>query len=59
MDKRWASRKFLLAAAAFVAGIPLLCAGLISADQWVTLTTWIVGLYGLANVSDQAVTKNG
>lgn len=58
-DTRYASRKFMLAAAAFVAGIPLLCVGLISADQWVSYTTWVVGLYCAANVGDQAVTKNG
>lgn len=56
-DSRYASRKFLLASAAFVAGTSLLVAGLISPDQWVSFTTWVVGLYLAGNVADQAVTK--
>ena len=57
MDARYASRKFVLSCAAFLAGTGLLIAGLISSDQWVTFTQWIVGLYLAANVGDQAVTK--
>lgn len=59
MDRRYQSRKFLLAGAAFLAGVPLLCVGLISADQWVSYTTWVVGLYMAGNVTDQAVSKDG
>jgi len=57
-DSKWASRKFALACAAFVAAIPLLCAGLITSDQWISFNTWLVGLYFVANVS-QKVGTNG
>jgi hypothetical protein len=56
-DARFASRKFLLAACAFVSGIPLLCAGQISSAQWVSYTTWVLGLYFGANVADTFVDR--
>ena len=56
MDTRYASRKFILACAAFVAALPLLAVGLITSDQWVSFNTWLLGLYMAANVGDQAVT---
>lgn len=55
-DTRYASRKFILASAAFVVAVPLLAFDLITSEQWVSFTTWIVGLYLAANVGDQAVT---
>lgn len=55
-DKRYASRKFILACAAFVAALALLATKLITSDQWVSFNTWLLGLYLAANVGDQAVT---
>jgi len=56
-DRRYLSRKFWLAAAVYATGVPLLCFGLLTPDQWVSLTTWVLGLYLGANVADQAATK--
>lgn len=55
-DKRFASRKFILACAAFLAALALLAVGLITSEQWVSFNTWLLGLYLAANVGDQAVT---
>ena len=51
-DRRYASRKFILAAAAFLAGGGFLLGGLISPEQWQTFIQWIVGLYMVGNVGD-------
>lgn len=56
-DRRFASRKFLLAAAGFVAGVVFFSIGFMTADQWIGWTTWLTGLYLVGNVADQAVTK--
>jgi len=56
-DRRFASRKFLLTAAVYVTSVPLVCLGLLTPDQWISLVTWLCGLYFAANVGDQAVTK--
>lgn len=57
MDRRYASRKFALAAAAFLAGVTFYAIGMMTTEQWTSFTTWVVGLYLGANVADQAVTK--
>lgn len=57
MDKRYASRKFILAAAAFLAGVVFYALARMTTPEWVGYTTWICGLYFAANVGDQAVTK--
>lgn len=57
IDRRFASRKFLLTCVAYATGVPLVCVGILTPDQWVSFTTWVLGLYLAANVSDQAVTK--
>lgn len=57
MDNKFQSRKFILACAAFVAAIPLLCVGLITSDQWISFNTWLVGLYLAANVTQKATTN--
>lgn len=57
METKFASRKWILACAAFLAATGLLIAGLLSPDQWVSFTTWVVGLYCAANVTQKAVTK--
>jgi uncharacterized membrane protein YiaA len=57
MDNRYASRKFLLACAAFVAGLVFFAIGKIDAAQWLSQSAWVLGLYLAGNVGDQAVTK--
>jgi outer membrane lipopolysaccharide assembly protein LptE/RlpB len=52
MDRRYASRKFLLAVAAFLAACGFLLAGKIDAAQWIAFVEWIVGLYMAGNVGD-------
>lgn len=52
MDKRYASRKFGLAVAVFVAATSLLLLGSITAQQWVEVVSWDVGLYMAGNVGD-------
>jgi hypothetical protein len=56
-DDKFASRKFVLASAAFLAGVALLCVGKIDAAQWVSFTTWVLGLYYGANVADTFVDR--
>jgi hypothetical protein len=56
-DNRYASRKFLLACAAFVAGLVFFAIGKIDAAQWLSQSAWVLGLYLAGNVGDQAVTK--
>lgn len=56
-DTRYASRKFLLACAAFAAGIVFFALGKIDAAQWLSQSAMALGLYLAANVGDQAVTK--
>ncbi len=51
-DRRYASRKFILACVAFLSGLLLLVFGKITPQQWVDFTQWIVGLYMLGNVGD-------
>jgi uncharacterized membrane protein YiaA len=56
-DTRYASRKFLIACAAFVAGLVFFSIGKIDAEQWLSQSAWVVGLYLAGNVADQAVTR--
>lgn len=56
-DRRFASRKFILAAAAFLAGVAFYALGKMTAGEWVGFTQWLAAIYAAANVSDQAVTK--
>lgn len=56
-DNRYASRKFILACVAYVTGVPLVCFGFLTPDQWVSYTGWLLALYFAANVGDQAATK--
>ena len=49
--------KFKLTVAAFLTALGLLLAGKIDATQWVSFTTWVIGLYFAANVGDSVVTK--
>lgn len=53
---RYASRKFVLTCAAFLAGVVFYALGRMTTPEWVGFTTWALGLYLAANVGDQAVT---
>jgi hypothetical protein len=55
IDSRFASRKFILAAAMLAAGIALLVLGFVDAEQWVSFSTWILGLYVTGNVGTYLV----
>ncbi|NID14366.1 hypothetical protein [Luteibacter yeojuensis] len=54
--ERYASRKFLIACAAFLAGVAFFALGMLTADQWLTHCEWVLGLYMAGNVGDTAVT---
>jgi hypothetical protein len=56
-QSRYASRKFILACAAFVACIVFFALGRMTAAEWIGCVTWLCGLYFAANVGDQAVTR--
>ncbi|MEO5811535.1 MAG: hypothetical protein ABIU96_03865 [Rhodanobacter sp.] len=49
--------KFKLTLGAFVTALGLLLLGKIDSAQWVSFTTWVIGLYFAANVGDSVVTK--
>jgi hypothetical protein len=49
--------KFKLTVGAFIVALGLLLSGKIDSAQWVSFTTWVIGLYFAANVSDSVVTK--
>lgn len=57
MDRRFASRKFLLAAAAFVGGVVFFALGKLTAAEWSDFTRWVVALYLAGNIGDTAVEK--
>lgn len=51
-DSRYRSRKFALACAAFLAGLGLFVAGMLTSAEWIGITQWVVGLYMAGNVGD-------
>ena len=55
--ERFASRKFILACVAFVAGMAFFALGTIDAAQWLSQSAWVLGLYMAGNVGDSAVSK--
>jgi uncharacterized membrane protein YiaA len=55
--ERYASRKFILACVAFVAGLACFALGKIDAAQWLSQSAWVLGLYMAGNVGDSAVSK--
>lgn len=57
MTNWFAHSKFNLACAAFLAGLGLLIAHMLTSEQWVSFTTWTLGLYFGSSVADSAVTK--
>lgn len=56
-DTRYASRKFILACAAFVVTLVLLCLGKMGIDLYAETLRWILALYFTGNVAMAAVTK--
>lgn len=56
-DRRYASRKFLLAVAAFLAGCGFLLSAKIAPEQWQTFTQWVLGLYIAGNIGDTAAER--
>lgn len=56
-DSRYASRKFILACAGWVAGAVFFAVGKLDAAQWMSQSAWVLGLYLAANVGDQAAAK--
>lgn len=59
MDKRYASRKFILAAFVLLAALCLLVFKVIDQETWASLTTWVLGLYFTGNVGSYLVSKVG
>jgi hypothetical protein len=61
-DTRYMSRKFIFAAVAWVAGTTGWALGfalgmpIMTTEQWILFTQWIVGLYLAGNVGDTLVT---
>lgn len=51
---RYASRKFVLAATAFVVGVVFFALGKLDAAQWLSQSAWVLGLYMAGNVGDTA-----
>lgn len=56
-DRRYASRKFILCCVSLVLAWIAFPCRLVTADQVLTFTQWIVGLYMAGNVGDTLVTK--
>ncbi len=57
-DSRYASRKFLLASAGWLAGVVFFALGKLDASQWMSQSAWVLGLYLAANVSDQVASRD-
>lgn len=57
MDRRYLSRKFQLSVAGVLAGVVFLASGHLTADQWVSFTQWVIGLYMAGNVGDTFAEK--
>lgn len=64
-DRRYASRKFIIAMTFWLMGslvwIISISSGVvhITADQWITFTKWMAGLYMAGNVGDTAASALG
>lgn len=54
--ERFASRKFLLALLTLLLGTAFFALGKLTADQWSSLISWVLGLYMAGNVGDTAAT---
>jgi hypothetical protein len=56
-DRRYMSRKFALAAAAFVAGVVFFAVGKLSSAEWTAFSLSALALYMAGNVGDSWVDK--
>ena len=63
-DRRYASRKFILACTVWLAGTFVYIVGphlfftpAMATDQWITFSQWILGLYVAGNVGDSFVSS--
>jgi len=56
-DRRYLSRKFWLAAAALLIGTGLVIAKIVTPEQWVGLTEFLVAAYMAGNVGDSFASK--
>lgn len=57
LEANYASRKFLLCVAGFLAGLGLFIADKLTASDWTGFTTWLIGLYLTGNVAHAALVK--
>lgn len=57
MDEKFKSRKFILASCSLAVASVGIAAGWLSGGEWVAAVSFILGLYGTANVSQRAVTR--
>lgn len=55
IETNYASRKFILCCAGFVAGLGLFIANKLTASDWTSFTTWLIGLYLTGNVAHAAL----
>jgi hypothetical protein len=55
--ERFASRKFILACAALLAGTAFFSLGMMSAEQWLSQSAWVLGLYMAGNIGDTVATN--
>lgn len=56
LDERYMSRKFLFALLVFLTSIGFLANKTMTADQWIGLTEWTLGLYIAGNVGTKVAT---
>ncbi|HEY0659863.1 MAG TPA: hypothetical protein VGD21_00855 [Lysobacter sp.] len=57
MDPRYASRKFILTCVLIFMAATAFALGLITPEQFIDYTKWLLGLYLAGNVGDTYVTK--
>lgn len=57
MNSWFLHSKFKLTIGTFVVSLALLLAGVIKAEDWLSYTKWIIGLYFASDVATIAVTK--
>lgn len=58
MDARFASRKFILTCVLILMAATAFALGLITPEQFIDYTKWLLGLYMVGNVGDTFVTKS-
>lgn len=53
MDSRYASRKFILACFVLLAALGLVLGDVLDAGQWMSISTWVLGLYYTGNIAER------